>query len=279
MNSKGENNMSALIERTLDAEILASFQEEDEFLRNTMTDYSVYSNRGRNASLRDEEKKSLDAYYWTEKLNTARPKEHVIEDYKNPFTRFGNTSGKQPENKPAPGIIEKALNWISENPGTAILATLLVGGGAYFLSEHLNRNNSDNKESNRSNRNRRKRRVKKAAGERDNNDSKEENSEYDLSPKEFAMGAATAVGGALLGSVIGDYSIAAAIPVAILGLTKKNIPVIAAAIDLALSKPIKNIFHHIFGNDSDAKEKMKKKGYVETMFGYVKPTQGALEYS
>ncbi|MCR6641059.1 MAG: hypothetical protein NVV82_19225 [Sporocytophaga sp.] len=271
--------MSAFMERTVDAEMLASFQEEDEFLRNTMTDYSEYNNRGRNASPRDKEKKSFDASYWTEKLNRTRPKETVTEDYKNPFSGFGNTFTKQPETKPEPGIFGKVANWISDNPGTAILAALLVGGGAYLLAKHFNGSNSENKESNSSNSKSRKRRVKKAALEQDNDISKEENSEYDLSPKEFAIGAATAAGGALLGTVLEDYSIAASIPVAALGLTKKNIPIIAAALGLALSKPLRSILRHFFGNDLETKEKMKEKGYVETMFGFMKPAQGASEDS
>ncbi|MBX9851882.1 MAG: hypothetical protein K2X86_08995 [Cytophagaceae bacterium] len=198
-------------------------------------------------------------------------------EYVNPYTSsktyqtesMGNIN---PSPDKEPGLFDKAKNWISENPGTALLAALLIGGGTYLLINYLKDRNGKNESSSASRRRKRKPRPT------ENESNKEADSDSSVIAKEVAIGIAGAGAGALIGTVIKEYSVTAAVPVAVLGIVKKNVPLIAAAVGLVLSGSLRKVFKHFFGNDDSGKnaQEMKDDGYLKTMLGYIKPSETRL---
>lgn len=168
-----------------------------------------------------------------------------------------------------PGLFEKASNWISENPGTALLAALLIGGGTYLLINYLKDRNGKNESSSTSRRRKRKSRPKEIES------SIEADSDSSITAKEIAIGVAAAGAGALIGTVIKDYSVVAAVPVAALGIAKKNIPLIAAAVGLVLSGSLSKVLKRLFGEDDDIKQEnhLEGAGYIKSIMGYFKPSE------
>jgi hypothetical protein len=247
-------NMKEIQERNIDAEVMSAFQKDEQWLQNGFKETDPERNDCRTEN-------TFNAALWTKKLYENQPEQKPVN------SNLGNIS----ENKPQENIFQKMKGWASENPCKAILGALLIGTGTYLLVKHLRERYADNSGERASLKRRRK---IKAIQETETEISKEE-SGSPVTGKEIAIGIAAAAGGALVGTVLNDYAFASSVPVAVIGIAKNNISIIAVAFGLALSGALRDVFQSFSGTDKKEKE-MKEKGFVKTMLGYCKPDKTGL---
>lgn len=205
-----------------------------------------------------QEEQAVDWQQWINMFN-KNSEEKNDEETKNPFSKskLGETENKEPE--PQKNFFDKAGDWMKENPMTALLGAILIGSAGYLLYKHFSKAETSSDSSER--RKRRPKSQEKAA----------EASEFSLTKEEITVGIATAAGGAIIGTVLNDYSVVAAIPAGVVGVAKESIPLMAVAFGLILGGAFKEIFKGYFQSKEEKKEnELKGQGIFKTILGYLK---------